>query len=91
MSLSHGVRTKNMLHVRYRQHVHFGKTGGHYATGSFSPFKYPLLMMCPAATFTPSDDGPFGELLHGVHHDPALASIVHYALHLPLAFSEVEV
>lgn len=91
MSLSHGVMTGNMRKVRYKQHVHFGKIGGHYANGSFSPFKYPLLMMCPGATFKPADNGPFGALLHGVHHDPALSSIVHHALHLPLAFSEVDV
>lgn len=90
MSLSHGVVSQNMHQVRYRQHVHFGKLGGLYTKGGFSPFKYPLLMMCPGATFTPADQGPFGSLLDGVHHDSALASVRHHALHLPLAFTEVE-
>lgn len=90
MSLSHGVLSSNMKEARYKQHVHFGKLGGQYSKGSFSPFKYPILMMSPGATFTAGDNGPFGKLLDGVHHDPALASVRHHALHLPLFFTEVE-
>lgn len=89
MSLSHGVISHNMRDVRFKQHVHFGKLGGDYAKGSYSPFKYPILMARPGATFAPSDDGPFGALLRGVHHDKELAGVRHHALHLPLLFSEV--
>jgi CRISPR-associated protein Csm4 len=90
MSLSHGVISQNMGAVRYKQHVHFGKLGGDYAKGEYSPFKYPLLMARPGATFDPADAGPFGALLRGIHHDPALDHLRHYALHLPLPFTEVE-
>jgi CRISPR-associated protein Csm4 len=90
MSLSHGVISKNMRATRYKQHVHFGKLGGDYAKGEYSPFKYPLLMARPGATFDPADAGPFGTLLRGIHHDPALDHLRHHALHLPLPFTEVE-
>lgn len=88
MSLSHGVLTANMKDPRYRAHTHYGKLGGHFATGSFSPFKYPVLMMKPGATFTPADEGPFGELLNGVHHDAQLGALRQHALHLPVQFTE---
>lgn len=88
MSLSHGTLTANMGAVRYQQHVHFGKLGGHYALGAFSPFKHPILMMQPGATFTPSKDGPFGSLLEEVHPDPAFKTVRHHALHLPIHFTE---
>jgi CRISPR-associated protein Csm4 len=88
VSLSHGTLTPGMKAARYRQHMHHGKLGGHFASGPFSPFKFPILMLKPGATFSPSGDGPFGELLSGVHHDPALAGIRHHALHLPLLFTE---
>lgn len=90
MSLSHGVISRNMGAALYKQHVHFGKLGGDYAKGEYSPFKYPLLMARPGATFDPADSGPFGALLRGIHHAPALDHLRHHALHLPLAFTEVE-
>lgn len=89
MSLSHGVLSRNMTDARFKQHVHFGKLGGDYAKGRYSPFKYPILMARPGTTFTPSDNGPFGALLRGVHHDEDLSGLRHHALHLPLRFSEV--
>jgi CRISPR-associated protein Csm4 len=89
MSLSHGVLTGNMKDPRYRAHTHYGKLGGHFATGSFSPFKYPILMMRPGATFAPDGGGPFGELLDGVHHDKLLSALRQHALHLPVYFTEV--
>lgn len=88
MSLSHGLLVANMEDCRYKLHPHSGKVGGHLAMGKFSPFKYPILMMAPGATFVPKGRGPFGQILEGVHHDPALAGIRHHALHLPLYFME---
>lgn len=91
MSLSHGVLVKEaMVDARYKQHVHFGKLGGDFAKGAYSPFKYPILMAQPGATFTPRGEGPFGRILEGVHHDPKLRQVCHYAVHLPLFFTEVE-
>jgi CRISPR-associated protein Csm4 len=89
ISLSHGILSRNMAEPRYRQHVHYGKLGGDYAKGEFSPFKYPILMAKPGATFAPLDGGLFGDLLVGVHHDPALAHVRHHAFHLALPFTEV--
>lgn len=88
VSLSHGTLTPGMKAPRYRLHVHHGKLGGHFAVGAYSPFKYPILMVKPGATFTPVGEGPFGELLSKVHHDPTLSGIRHHALHLPLCFTE---
>ncbi|HOV84913.1 MAG TPA: hypothetical protein PLM79_01015 [Syntrophobacteraceae bacterium] len=90
MSLSHGVITESMKDARYKQHVHFGKLGGDYAKGSYSPFKYPILMARPGATFQPEGNGPFGKLLDAVHHDPELKKIRHHAFHLPLYYTEVQ-
>ena len=89
MSLSHGTLSANMGTPQYKLHPHFGKLGGHFATGGVSPFKYPILMMKPGATFQPKGDGPFGQLLDGVHHDSNLRAIRHHALHLPIMFTEV--
>jgi len=83
MSLSHGILTGNMYEPKYKQHTHFGRLGGHFASGSFSPFKYPILMMRPGATFRPADEGPFGKLVPDVHHDPALHRVRQHAMHLP--------
>jgi CRISPR-associated protein Csm4 len=88
MSLSHGVLSENMSNPLYRQHVHFGKLGGYFAQGNVSPFKYPILMVRPGATFRPVDGGPFGALLEGLHHDPSMGLIRHHALHLPIGFTE---
>lgn len=89
MTLSHGVLTSNQRNPRYRNHSHFGKLGGHFANTGFSPFKYPILMVRPGSTFEPTDEGPFGEILSGVHHDPQLSTIRHHAMHLPVFFNEV--
>jgi len=86
LSLSHGSRSANMAAPRYKLHTHYGKVGGLYAGGVMSPFKRPLLLCRPGATFAPADGGPFGELLAGVHpHD---SSIRHNAWHLTVPFSE---
>ena len=89
MSLSHGVITSDMINPRYKQHTHYGKLGGHFAAGAYSPFKYPVLMALPGATFDPCGEPPFGKLLAGVHHDSSLDFIRHHALHLPIYFTEV--
>lgn len=85
LSLSHGVLTTNMAVPFYKLHTHYGKLGGLYAGGERSPFKYPLLLTRPGATFSPADDGPFGALLGGVHpHHP---EICQNAWHLSLPFT----
>ena len=87
LSLSHGSLTPNMLEPRYRLEPHFGKLGPLAAAeAAFNPFKYPLTLLRPGATFEPADEGPFGELLRDVH--PAAAFVRHNAWHLTVAYDE---
>ncbi|MFZ1828220.1 MAG: hypothetical protein WAW42_05505, partial [Candidatus Competibacteraceae bacterium] len=73
LSLSHGVVTTNMAAPFYKLHAHYGKLGGLFAGGERSPFKHPLLLTRPGATFSPADAGPFGALLADVHpHHPEI-------------------
>jgi len=86
MSLSHGTLTGNMEDPRYKLHVHYGKVGGGYGTTS-NPFKYPITLLQPGATFRSNTGaGPWGELLRQVH--PEKSWIVHNAQHLTVAFTE---
>lgn len=73
LSLSHGTITANMAVPFYKLHTHYGKLGGFYAGGERSPFKRPLLLTRPGATFSPADTGPFGALLADTHpHHPEI-------------------
>jgi CRISPR-associated protein Csm4 len=85
MSLSHGSLTPNMTEARYRLHTHFGKVGGLFSI-SAKPFKKPLTLLRPGATFRPADDGPFGELLRGVYS--VNPRVVHCAWHLTVRYTE---
>lgn len=86
MSLSHGTLTPNMLDPCYRLETHYGKLGGWLASSGGRPFKYPLLLTRPGATFRPGNDGPYGELLTPVHADHSW--VVHNAWHLTVPFHE---
>jgi CRISPR-associated protein Csm4 len=87
LSLSHGLLSANMATPYYRLHTHYGKLSGLYAGSARSPFKHPLLLIPPGATFAPQDPGPFGALLRNVHpHHP---EICHNAWHLCLPFPAV--
>lgn len=87
LSLAHGTLSANMHAPFYRLHTHYGKLGGLYANGARNPFKYPLTLTQPGMTFSPADDGPYGELLTGVH--PQYPEICHHAWHLCLPYTEV--
>lgn len=87
LSLSHGTLSANMHAPFYKLHTHYGKLGGLYAGGARSPFKFPLTLTRPGTTFSPADDGPYGELLEAVH--PHHAEIRHHAFHLCLPYTEV--
>lgn len=89
MSLSHGSLTRNMARPRYRLEPHFGKLGPVAAAqAGANPFKYPLVLLRPGATFEPAGVGPFGELLGGVH--PAAGFVRHNAWHLAIPYDEPE-
>jgi CRISPR-associated protein Csm4 len=87
MSLSHGSLTANMEEPRYRLHVHYGKVGGGYGMTS-NPFKFPLTLLRPGATFRPQESGPrrWGAMLREVH--PEKPWIVHQAEHLTVGYTE---
>jgi CRISPR-associated protein Csm4 len=91
LSLSHGVLTDNMEEARYRLVTRYGKVGAELAAcherRPFPPFKYPILLSRPGTTFRPTDAGPFGALLRGVHQVDE--TVRHDARHLVIPFKEV--
>ncbi len=90
MSLSHGSLTPNMLDPLYRAETHLGRLGNWLARCE-QPFKFPLLLLQPGATFRPDGDGPFGELLDNVHPSPPDGlRIRHNAWHLTVGYREAE-
>ena len=87
VSLSRGDRTANMAEVRCRIEPHFGKAGSRVTLGEgASPFKRPILLTRPGATFARAGEGRFGSWLTGVH--PTRPEIGHNAIHLAIPFSE---
>lgn len=90
ISLSHGVITDAMADPRYKLHVHFGKLGGTRVNDEAGPFKYPVLMARPGATFVAAGDEPLGAMLGGPEHPlhRRLTDVFHHAFHLPLWFTE---
>jgi CRISPR-associated protein Csm4 len=73
---------------RYRLYTHYGKLGGLWAAGP-SPFKYPVTLWKPGATFAGEQNaGPFGRLLRGVH--PSRPEVIHNAWHFAIPYTEVE-
>jgi CRISPR-associated protein Csm4 len=86
LSLSHGSVEPDMDDLRCRLATHFGKTGPAVAVSSgVSPFKKPLLLAHPGATFK-GTGRRYGSLIHGVH--PDRPEIVHNAFHVVIPFSE---
>jgi CRISPR-associated protein Csm4 len=76
-----------MADVWCRIEPHFGKAGPRVTLGEgASPFKRPILLTRPGATFTRCGDGRFGAWLTGVH--PTRPEIGHNALHVAIPFRE---
>lgn len=87
LTLSHGSVSGNMRDCRYRLHVHYGRSGSLYSIGA-KPFKYPMTLIEPGATFTPCGGGPYGALLEDVHS--AYPKVRHSAWHLVVPYVESE-
>jgi len=85
MSLSHGAVDPTTPNARYKLHTHYGRLGGTFAQDNTSPFKRPILLAEPGATFDRAD-GLAGALLSGVHADRP--EIRHHAYHLSVGFTE---
>ena len=89
VSWSRGVRDARMSDPRYRLYTHYGKLGGSWATSASGPFKYPITLWKPGATFAATDGNPvFGRLLRDVH--PKLPQVVHNACHFAVPYQEVQ-
>ncbi|TXL82056.1 hypothetical protein FHP25_03055 [Vineibacter terrae] len=86
LSLSHGVITDGMRSPRYRLVTHFGKIGEGMARRGRRPWKRPILLARPGATFAAEGDEPFGILLRDVHEEDG--SIRHDARHVAVRFTE---
>lgn len=86
MSLSRGAVTSSMSDVRARLVPHFGRTGPQIAAKDLSPFKRPLLLTEPGATFVAEVAGRHGKWLTGVH--PSRPEIGHNAFHVSVGFDE---
>lgn len=87
VSLSRGALTPaTMREALWRLAPHVGRLGPEHALSGVSPFKRPVLLTRPGATFRPAGDGRFGQLLRGVH--PTRPEVVLNALHLAIPFAE---
>ena len=85
MTLTRGILTpETMRDALWRVQPHFGRTGPQLALAGTSPFKRPVLLIEPGATFTPANDGPFGRWITGVH--PERPEIGLNGLHIPIPF-----
>lgn len=87
VSLSHGTVTPNMRDARWKHAVLYGKLGrAMLAEVGGRPWKLPLLLAQPGATWAADNPGPFGEWLLGVHQD--LPGIGHNAYHVAIPYTE---
>ena len=87
MSLSRGaLDPARMRDALWRLEPHFGRLGPELALAGVSPFKRPVLLTRPGATFTPAGRGPFGRLLAGIH--PDRPEVVMNGEHLAIPFAE---
>ncbi len=89
LSLSQGVITPNMAEARWRRYVLFGKVGREMMAEGLRPWKLPLVLAEAGATFAPSDDGPFGSWVTGIHQDDDPSDpIGHNGFHLAIPYTE---
>ena len=87
LSLSHGSAEPDMDDLRCRLATHYGKAGPDVAVSDgTSPFKKPLLLTQPGATFKGAAGRRYGALIRGVH--PGRPEIVHNAFHVVIPFAE---
>mgnify|MGYP005837105417 CR=1 FL=1 len=92
LSLSHGCWTKKLDSPRYKLATHFGKLAIEAAMACGRPWKRPILLMKPGATFAASGPGPFGVWLEGITHSevPEILGYTpgHHAFHLAVPYRE---
>ncbi len=90
MVLTRGILTPATMHdALWRVEPHFGRTGPQLALSGTSPFKHPVLLIRPGASFSPAADtphGPFGGWITGVHPDRPEVGL--NGLHIAIPFAE---
>ncbi|MCS6781351.1 MAG: hypothetical protein NZ555_16800, partial [Geminicoccaceae bacterium] len=92
LSLSHGSWSEELLAPRYKLATHFGKLAIEAGMACGRPWKRPILLMKPGATFAAAGPGPFGAWLEGIVHSevPELLGYTpgHHAFHLAVPYTE---
>lgn len=84
VSLSRGVLTPaTMQDARWRVAPHFGRTGPQISLTGHSPFKRPVLLMRPGASF--QREGVAGRWLTGLHPDRPEIGLNGFHLSIPFA------
>ena len=91
LSLSHGAIDARMRAPRYRLMTHFGKVGAEALAMGGRPWKRPILLMRPGATFAADGAGPLGAWLTGIYQDEERLGFTpgHHAFHLTLPYTEL--
>jgi len=85
MTLTRGILTpRTMRDALWRIEPHFGRAGPQLALAGSSPFKRPVLLIRPGASFTPAGGGPFGAWLTGVHPEHPEVGINGLHITIPL-------
>ncbi len=92
LSLSHGCWTEALRAPRYKLATHFGKLAIEAGMTCGRPWKRPLLLMKPGATFAADGPGPFGAWLEGIVHSDVPQALGytpgHHAFHLAVPYTE---
>ncbi len=86
LSLSQGALGANMAEPRYKLYTLFGKLGVGMLDDGVRPWKKPLLLTRAGCTFRPTDEGPYGAWLTGIHQDRP--EVGHNAFHLAIPYTE---
>ncbi len=92
LSLSHGCWTEELNEPRYKLATHFGKLSIEAGMACGRPWKRPILLMKPGATFAADGTGPHGAWLEGIVHSevPKILGYTpgHHAFHLTVPYTE---
>lgn len=91
MSLSHGSWSANMADGRWKLWTHFGKVAADVTARGGRPWKRPVVLLRPGATWRPTDDRPAGAWIsEGLYQDAGKVGIPVglNALHLAIPYNE---
>jgi CRISPR-associated protein Csm4 len=91
VSLSHGCWSANMADGRWKLWTHFGKVGADVTARGGRPWKRPVVLLRPGATWRPTDDRPAGAwITDGLYQDAARVGIPVglNAFHLAIAYDD---